>query len=274
MISCRNIVVDYSNERQVLKRALNNLSIEFSSNEFTAIMGPNGSGKSTLAKCLAGLVNPSSGTITINGESSEKLVKSGKIRNLIGIVFQNPDDQLITNFVEREIAFALEYKGTPVNEMKERVGKILLRFNLDDLKGRSPNQLSGGQKQKLAVASIMVAKPQYLVLDEPTSFLDVTERRFLFNQLREEFNTQNDTGFSSILITQYSREAVMCDRVIVLHDGKVAADDTPEKVFSGNQSLLEKIGIEIPVEYRLKTSIPGIDVDTGIFDFSSAISGQ
>jgi len=201
-------------------------------------------------------------------------VNSGKIREIIGIVFQNPDDQLITNFVEREIAFALEYKGTPEVEMREKVRDILLRFNLDSLKRRSPNQLSGGQKQKLAVASIMIAKPQYLVLDEPTSFLDVNERRFLFNQLREEFKTQYDSGFSLLLITQYSREAVMCDRVIVLHDGEVAADDSPEKIFSENQSLLKQIGIEVPLEYRLKTLVPGIDIEPGIFNFSSAISSQ
>lgn len=274
MIKCCNVIVDYSDERHVIKRALNKISVEFSLNEFTAVIGPNGSGKSTLARCLAGLISPTSGTITINGENSEELISSGKIRDIIGIVFQNPDDQLITNFVEREIAFALEYKGTPEIEMREKVREILMRFNLDSLKERSPNRLSGGQKQKLAVASIMVAKPVYLILDEPTSFLDLNERRFLFNQLREEFSTQYETGFTILLITQFSREAIKCDRVIVLNEGKIAADDTPEKIFSEKQPLLRQIGLEIPVEYRLKNSVPGIEIEPDIFDFSSAISSQ
>jgi len=268
MIKCLNLCVDYTHDKNKSIAALNNLSFDIRDSEFIGVIGPNGSGKSTLAFCVAGLQPLTSGTIEIDGRDIHDLIKTSEIRDVIGIVFQNPDDQLLTNMVEHEIAFALENRSVPKDEMVKRVDEIMHRFQIADLKGQSPNQLSGGQKQKLALASVMIANPKYLILDEPTSFLDMPDRRMILRQLRVEFQERAHEGFSIIFITQFPREAAACSRIIVLDNGQIAADDTPENLFTTQQTLFNSIGVEVPIEYQIKKAVPGIQVPANIFDYS------
>ena len=269
MIKCRNLCVDYQNDKNSSTSALNALSFDIGDSEFIGMIGPNGSGKSTLAFCIAGLLAVTSGTIEIDGGDINKLIRTREIRDMIGVVFQNPDDQLLTNMVEREIAFALENRSVRRDDMVKRVNEIIDRFQIADLKGQSPNQLSGGQKQKLAIASVMIANPKYLILDEPTSFLDIPDRRMILKQLKVEFQARACEGFSVLLITQFPREAAVCSRLIVLDKGQIAADDTPEKIFTERQVFLNSIGVEIPVEYQIKKAVPGIEFPAYIFDDGS-----
>lgn len=270
MIQCDNIELKYSLRADEYVKALDKVSLTIKKGEFIALIGPNGSGKSTLAQCLAGLLTVTSGSITVNGQDIVELIKSHEIRSIVGMVFQNPDDQLISNFVEREVAFALEYRGVQRDEMITRVENVLKRFNLDSLKGRSPNQLSGGQKQKLALASVMIAHPTYLFLDEPTSFLDYYDRKQIMRQLRDESGYSGDKRLSILLVTQYSREAVLCDRVIVMDRGRIVADKPPQLLFSEDQELLNSIGVDIPIEYRFNAAVQHYSVSSDIFDFSSS----
>ena len=267
MIKCRNLCVEYPHDGHDTHPALQDLSLDIGDSEFIALIGPNGSGKSTLALSLAGLQVLSSGTIEIDGNDINDLIRSRLIRDIVGIVFQNPDDQLVTNIVEREIAFALENRAVPVKEMERIVEQALHRFRIDGLKGRSPNQLSGGQKQKLALASVMIANPKFLILDEPTSFLDTPDRREILKRLRAEFNERKNDGFTVLLITQFSREAALCDRIIVVDNGRIAADASPEDLFTSQRSLLDTIGVEIPIEYRLSQAIPDIHLPASLFDY-------
>lgn len=266
MIECRNITVSYIQDRDTVFHAIKDISLEIGDAEFIAVVGPNGSGKSSLALALAGLLPLKSGSIVIDRVSMNELKDSRTLYDKIGIVFQNPDDQLVTNLVDTEIAFGLENRSVPQAEIIRRVNEILERFQLKDLTDRPPHQLSGGEKQLLALASVLVSNPKYLILDESTSFLDSFSRKMVLNQLHKEFKIRRSEGFTVILITQFSREAVHCGRVIVLNNGKLCVDDVPDKVFTEHQELLHTIGVEIPVEYRFKQECPDIPLPQSLFD--------
>jgi len=265
MIKCRDLTVNYTAAYRQIIPALKNFSLDINEAEFITIIGSNGSGKSTLALCLAGLYTPNSGSIEIDGYDMKDLIKSGEIRNSVGIVFQNPDNQLLTNFLDREIALTLENRGIPREEMQRIVEQALVHFNLHELRKLQPNQLSGGQKQKLALASIMVGQPKYLILDETTSYLDPVERKTILSLLKSKFEQRKNSGFSIVLITQFVREAVDCDRVIVMNNGSIAAEGPPSRVFGECSSLLDSIGIEIPIEYRLQKVAPDLEISSELF---------
>jgi len=265
MIKCSNVTVVYPGSDGQDIRALDNLSLEVGESEFITVLGANGSGKSTLALCLAGLCDFSAGNITIDDRPFHELTGSGGIRDILGIVFQNPDDQILTNFLDREIALALENRGVSRDEMLLRVEDTLQAFGLSEYRHLLPNQLSGGQKQKLALASILVANPKYLILDETTSYLDPLERKTILSRLLSEFNRRKDQGFSILLITQFAREAVKSDRVIVLEKGAVAADAPPPVLFSESTGLLSAAGVDIPIEFRLSDIIPRASVSSELF---------
>ncbi|MCP4723523.1 MAG: ATP-binding cassette domain-containing protein [bacterium] len=267
MIKCTGITASYPGMVGNRQKALDNVDLEIHGPEFIGVIGPNGSGKSSLALCLAGLHKIDSGTLEIEGRDISDSINDGTIHDTIGIVFQDPDDQLITNTVEHEIAFALENRGIQPEVMRELVGKQIDKFNLDQFKDRSPHDLSGGQKQKLAVASALISDPVYIILDEPTSFLDPVERKDLFNLMREEFSNRKDAGFSVILITQFAREAAACDRVIVMDKGKIIADGDPEKVFSEKLDHFVEIGVNIPLEVKLRQYVPDFAVNYEVFGY-------
>jgi energy-coupling factor transporter ATP-binding protein EcfA2 len=265
MINCQNVSVEYRLDKTTVISALTNVSFNVKESEYIAVIGPNGSGKSTLALCLSGLLQPSSGTVYIDGAPLGTAVSNHTIHTTVGIVFQNPDNQLTANTVEREVAFALENRAIPREEMIHRVDAILKQFSIEDLRYRSPYHLSGGQKQKAALAAVMVSNPKYLILDEPTSYLDASDRRIFLHQLRLEFAERSANGFAIVLITQFSYEAVQCNRIIVLNKGEVITEGIPDYIFGECQEVLNAVGVEIPAEYHIKKVFPGIDLSADSF---------
>ncbi len=221
--------------------ALNGIDLEIKEGEKIALMGPNGCGKSTLALLIKGLLIPAVGKIEIDHIPPENS-SPGKI----GIVFQNPENQIATATVEREIAFGLENMGMPREEMVTIVDRALKRFGLSSYRKHPPHLLSGGQMQKLALASVMAMQPDYLILDEPTSMLDAVSRREFLESLD---NFPKKTGI--LFITQYPRETLKFPRLIVMLKGKIHFDGAPDKFFS-NPSQYQPAGIDPPVKYILE----------------------
>lgn len=279
MISCKELTVKYHKNTPEEQIALDkiDLNIGTSNNsennekkftsQFVAIIGSNGSGKSTLGHCFAGLSNNYSGDIFYKNKCIKEVKNNAKFNNEIGIVFQDPENQIITNFIDTEIAFSLENNSMPQEEMKIKVPEQIRRFGLEELINLSPSVLSGGQKQKLAIASILISNPSLLILDEPTSFLDPAERRKIIKLIKNEFDIRKDSGFNVILITQFSREALVANRLIVLEKGKIVADDRPEEIFQKEQILLNDLGIDIPIEYQFKNSNPTYEISSSIYSY-------
>jgi energy-coupling factor transport system ATP-binding protein len=256
MLKFINVDFSYPNRSRILE----GISLEVESGEKVAIMGGNGAGKSTLAQLMAGLLPANSGTITLDGTSVYQLKRDGDLPKRIQIVFQNPDDQIINYDVEREIAFGLENLAVPRREMVERVDKILEEFGLTAHRHRSPNSLSGGEKQKLCLASAMVMSPDYLILDEPTSYLDSK------SQMEILWKILNRKDMAIILITADLADALLCDRVLILKDGKIAFDGKSSNLL--NESLQE-YGMELSPRFRL---IEQLKNDGVAIDFSDGIS--
>jgi energy-coupling factor transport system ATP-binding protein len=241
MIQIQNLTYRYpGNEQDTLK----GISAQFHVGEIVALMGANGSGKTTFIRCLNGLIQPTSGDVLVDGTPphGEHLVE---VRRKVGMVFQNPDNQIVATTVEREIAFGLENLGIPTIEMKSKVDLILEHFSLTEYRHTPPHLLSGGEKQRLALAAVIVMDPDYLILDEPTSLLDPQARqdllRFLIHFRKE--------GMGIILVTQFSEEAMICDRLLIL-DGSIALEGAPLTVFS-KMGRVRELGVQIPVGIEL-----------------------
>ena len=222
--------------------ALQDIQLDIRPGERLAVIGPNGSGKSTLARCLNGLCRPQEGRVAVDDLSTDDDEALFSIRQRVGMVFQNPDDQLVATSVEAEIAFGLENIALPPAEMHRRVDETLCAFHLETYRHHPPHHLSGGEKQRLAVAAAVALRPRYLVLDEPTSLLDPqsrTEVDHLLERLQEDF------GITTIYITQNLAEAARSERIVVLHQGKVYCDNTPAEVFADVDGL-RAIGLDLP----------------------------
>ena len=209
---------------------------------FVVILGHNGCGKSTLAKHFNAILLPSGGEILVYGMDTRQEEETIPIRKTVGMVFQNPDNQIVANVVEEDVAFALENLGVPPHEIRERVDAALKAVGMYEYRKHAPHLLSGGQKQRVAIAGVLAMRPRCVVLDEPTAMLDPVGR----NEVVETIHELNDKfGVTVILITHHMREAVEADRVVVMNDGKVIADDTPKKVFS-QVELLRSVGLTVP----------------------------
>ena len=209
---------------------------------FVVILGHNGCGKSTLAKHFNAILLPSGGEILVYGMDTRQEEETIPIRKTVGMVFQNPDNQIVANVVEEDVAFALENLGVPPHEIRERVDAALKAVGMYEYRKHAPHLLSGGQKQRVAIAGVLAMRPKCVVLDEPTAMLDPVGR----NEVVETIHELNDKfGVTVILITHHMREAVEADRVVVMNDGKVIADDTPKKVFS-QVELLRSVGLTVP----------------------------
>lgn len=222
MIEVRSLRFDYPHTGGSIE-ALTGITLSVEHGEFVALMGPNGSGKSTLALCLNGVLLPTAGSVRVDGEDSRDQGARWRIRQKVGLVFQNPDNQFITSTVEREIAFGLENLDVPSREIRDRVEEILAAFTLESYRHAAPHNLSGGEKQKVACAAVMAMAPSWIVLDEPASLLDRRGEAQVFEQIER----LRDHGVGVILITQSVREALQADRLILLGDGRVAADRSP-----------------------------------------------
>ena len=222
--------------------ALRDINLDIHPGECLAIIGPNGSGKTTLARCLNGLHLPQTGQVLVDGLSIHNPQDRFEIRKRIGMVFQNPDDQLVSTTVESEIAFGLENLAIPTAEMHRRVDEALRQFHLETYRHSPPHHLSGGEKQRVAIAAAIALRPRYLVLDEPTALLDPQGRqqvRALLDTLRDDFN------IATIHITQFPAEAARAERLIVLHQGCLLDDAPPVRIFQ-NARQLHEIGLDIP----------------------------
>jgi len=212
-----------------------------------AIMGANGSGKSTAALCMNGILMPTSGDVLVDEMNTKNRPTLHEIRRRVGLVFQDPNLQFTSMTVERELAFGLENIGVPRDEMRARVNRHLNLFHLDHLKGIVPSSLSGGEKQRLAIAAIMILEPRYLLLDEATSLLSPAARSGVL-QLAREMRTRN--GTTLVLITQFPGEALLAERLLILHEGSIVHDEEPASVFRHAQDL-SSMGIQVPLKARL-----------------------
>lgn len=237
---------------------LKDLNLQIGQGEFVAVLGHNGSGKSTLAKHFNAVLLPTTGKVFVNGIDTSDEEKLFEIRQHVGMVFQNPDNQIVATIVEEDVAFALENLGVEPQEIRRRVDEALKQVDMYDYREHAPHQLSGGQKQRVAIAGILAMRPDCIVLDEPTAMLDPKGRREVLKTIRE---LNRDFGTTVVLITHYMDEAVKADRVVVMDDGKILLDGTPKEVFP-QVELLKSVGLDVPqvteLIYELKKE--GLDL--------------
>lgn len=235
--------------------ALDNINLSIKEGQWLAIVGHNGSGKSTLAKAIDGLIAPQEGTIKVAGiKLSEDTVWD--IRTNIGMVFQNPDNQFVGADVEGDVAFGMENQGIERSEMVKRVHEALTAVNMSQFAKHEPVRLSGGQKQRVAIAGVLALRPNIVIFDESTSMLDPEGHRDII-KLMKKLNTEEK--FTVLSITHDIDEAALADRVVVLDNGKIIADDSPEKIFARGQQLID-LGLDVPYPERLKQELAQLDI--------------
>ena len=227
--------------------AVDHVNIDLQAGQFIAVLGHNGSGKSTLAKHFNALVSPTEGTVWVDGMDTKEDDKILDIRQTAGMVFQNPDNQIICTLVEEEVGFGPENIGVPTDEIWQRVADSLQAVGMYSFRKASPNKLSGGQKQRVAIAGIVAMKPKCIILDEPTAMLDPSGRKEVISVLHELNEKENVT---IILITHYMDEAVQADRVVVMDGGEIKLDDTPQNVFSKFDEV-KSLGLDVPQSTEL-----------------------
>jgi energy-coupling factor transporter ATPase len=251
MIELKKVSYEYKLDDKQSILALDDINLTFEKGKSVAIIGSNGSGKTTLARLLNALLLPSSGQVIVDGSDTQDKDSQKLIRLKVGMVFQNPDNQLISTSVEREIAFGLENLALPYEEMGKRVRWALYFFHLKEYMNYPPHKLSGGEKQRVALASVLSMQPEYLVLDEPTSLLDPKGKKEVMNQVQRLSKQKNMTV---IHITQFPEEAIIADRVLVMHKGRIVLDGTPQDVFKQKEKL-RKIGLQAPLAFELGTEL-------------------
>ena len=251
-IEVKDLVYKYSKEQgdDNLCPAIDHVSIEISRGEYIAIAGSNGSGKSTLARCLNGLLLPTEGEILVDGMDTSDDECIWDIRKKIGMVFQNPDNQIVSSMVEDEVAFGPENIGVDNPELRKRVDNALKAVGMYEYRNREAHKLSGGQKQRIAIAGAVAMRPDCIVLDEPTAMLDPKGRSQVMKVIRE----LNEQGITIILITHFMEEVAEADRVLVMKSGKLLRDSAPENVFADTK-LIESAGLEIPAAVLLRNEL-------------------
>ena len=233
------------------------LNLEIESGSFTAVLGHNGSGKSTLAKHFNAILLPLGGKVYINGMDTEDEELVYEIRRKAGMVFQNPDNQMVAAMVEDEVAFAPENLGVPSEQIRQRVDRCLEAVGMSEFKKSPPSKLSGGQKQRVAIAAVLAMEPEYIIVDEPTAMLDPMGRKEVMQTIKMLNRTR---GMTVVLITHYMDEAAQADRVIVMSGGKIITDDTPKKVFSQVEKV-KSVGLDVPQVTELAHFLRGRGFD-------------
>ena len=264
IIEIKNVSYEYSNqdEEGVSYTAVKNLSLNIDRGSFTVILGHNGSGKSTLAKMLNGLYKPTFGDIFVDGINTRDEETEIEVKRRVGMVFQNPDNQLIASIVEEDVAFGPENLGLEPPVIRERVKNALKAVGMEEYANSTPHRLSGGQKQRIAIAGIIAMEPECLVLDEPTAMLDPKGRREIISTLHK---LNEEKGITVILITHYMEEAENADRVLVMNDGEIIKDATPKEVFM-DVELLKSVGLDVPQTTELLYNLQkiGFSVNTNV----------
>ena len=253
-----------------MQRAVNDVNLDIEAGEFVAVLGHNGSGKSTLAKHMNALLIPTEGTMLVDGIDTARETKLWKVRQKAGMVFQNPDNQIIGTVVEEDVGFGPENMGVPTHDIWKRVDASLEKVGMTAYRYQSPNKLSGGQKQRVAIAGVMAMRPRCIILDEPTAMLDPNGRKEVLEAVRELNRKEKVTV---ILITHYMEEVIHADRVYVMDSGNVVMQGNPKEIFS-QVDTLKKYGLDVPqvtlLAYELKKS--GVDVPDGILTTEELVS--
>ena len=247
ILSLENVSYSYDKGHKVLK----NINLTAEKGEYIAIIGHNGSGKSTLTKLLNGLFVPETGTVTVDGFSSTDKKSLFEIRKRVGVVFQNPDNQLVASIVEDDVAFGPENLGLPREEIGKRIDFALDFVGMQEYRHRTPTRLSGGQKQRIAIAGVLALMPEVLVLDESTAMLDPMGRKEVLSVVKK-LNVERQTTI--IAITHYMDEVTQADRVIVLDKGEIKMQGTPEEIFARREEL-SSMGLEIPLPARISEKL-------------------
>ncbi len=267
IIKASKLVFDYirrdeENHVEEVNRAIDGLDLEIGKGDFVAILGHNGSGKSTFAKQVNGILLPTEGAVWVSGMDTRDDSHIWDIRKTAGMVFQNPDNQIIGNVVEEDVGFGPENLGVPTDEIWRRVDESLRAVGMAAYRLKSPNKLSGGQKQRVAIAGVMAMKPQCIILDEPTAMLDPDGRKEVIRTIHE---LNRKEGITVLLITHYMEEAIEADRVIVMDDGHVVMDGAPREIFSRVKEL-KHYRLDVPqvteLAYELKQE--GLDMPDGV----------
>ena len=267
IIDGKNLVYEYTQldengEIESTLKAVDGVNLDVEAGDFIAILGHNGSGKSTLAKHLNAILVPTEGTLYVDGKDTKDESKLWEIRQTAGMVFQNPDNQIIGTIVDEDVGFGPENMGIPREEIWKRVEKSLKAVGMWEYRSHSPNKLSGGQKQRVAIAGVVAMQPKCIVLDEPTAMLDPNGRKEVIQTVRELNQTEKVTV---ILITHYMEEVIHADKVLVMDEGKIVMQGTPREIFSQVEKL-KSYRLDVPqvtlLAYELKKS--GLDLPDGI----------
>ena len=253
IIEFQNVSYRYEADdgEEKLPLVVNNISLNFKKGDFIAILGHNGSGKSTLAKLSNSILIPESGKVLVNGMDTADEDLSYDIRRTVGVVFQNPDNQIVATIVEEDVAFGPENLGVPPEEIRKRVDSALKAVGMYEYRGHEPHKLSGGQKQRVAIAGIIAMLPECIVLDEPTAMLDPRGRKEVMDTC---IKLNREMGMTVVFITHFMEEAVLANRVIVMDDAKIILDGTPKQVFH-NSELLKKVGLDVPETAKLANDL-------------------
>ena len=259
IIEVKNVTYEYREEESSYA-AVKDLSLNIERGSFTVILGHNGSGKSTLAKMLNGLYKPTSGEVLVDGIDTKDEKTEIEVKRKVGMVFQNPDNQLIASIVEEDVAFGPENLGLPPAEIRKRVDDALEAVGMSEFKNSTPHHLSGGQKQRIAIAGMIAMEPECLVLDEPTAMLDPKGRAEIISTL---LKLNREKNITVVLITHYMEEAEQADRVIVMNDGQIISDDIPRSIFS-DVAMLKGVGLDVPQTTELLYSLKqnGFEINT------------
>lgn len=245
------------------EQALKDFSLKVAPGEFVAVLGHNGSGKSTMAKLINALLLPSEGTVWVDGLSTAQDENVWEIRRAAGMVFQNPDNQIIATIVEEDVAFGPENLGIPSAEIRERVDDALDRVHMTEFKRRPPHMLSGGQKQRISIAGVLAMKPSCIVFDEPTAMLDPSGRQ----EVLETLLSLKSEGITRILITHFMEEAALADRLIVMHNGTLLVSGTPSEIFKQAELMLTH-ALDVPETVKIAHALrqKGISLSEDILD--------
>ena len=256
-------------EGQQLPLAVKNISLGIEEGSFVAVLGHNGSGKSTFAKLTNAINIPESGKVTVNGLDTADENNTDEIRRTVGMVFQNPDNQIVATIVEDDVAFGPENLGVEPTEIRRRVDDALKAVNMYDFRNSEPYKLSGGQKQRVAIAGVIAMQTRCIVLDEPTAMLDPNGRKEVLATIKR---LNKERGITVVLVTHFMDEAVQADRVVVIDNGEVYADGTPREVFSKADELIA-VGLDVPQATQLAKALKaqGVDIRTDILNEEECI---
>ncbi len=269
MIKIEHLTYEYANEEDEEVAAVDDVSLEIEKGEFVVVLGHNGSGKSTLAKHINALLLPTKGNIFVNGMNTRDPQKLWDIRKTAGMVFQNPDNQLVATIVEEDVAFGPENLGVPPEEIRQRVDDSLRLVGMEAYKKHAPHMLSGGQKQRIAIAGVLAMNPECIILDEPTAMLDPMGRREVMDTVLK-LNKEN--GKTIVHITHYMDEAVFADKIVIMEQGKAIKMGTPKEIFRDVEEI-KAIGLDVPqvTELAFELKKEGIDISTEILTIEEMV---